>query len=93
MKEVGSFEKVQGQRPLLVLIRLLTFQANAPVRADPVSDDLLFAQIPILADSKCSEYGYLFENDSMICAGIYQVTRVDQGGLSSTGLSVKHLLI
>jgi hypothetical protein len=35
---------------------------------------MMFAQIPILDDSKCSKYGSDFNADKMICAGVYEAT-------------------
>ncbi len=40
------------------------------------SDNLLFAEIPILDDSKCSGYQNLYEEDKMICAGFYEVIKM-----------------
>jgi hypothetical protein len=40
-----------------------------------LSDDLLFAKIPILNNSKCDRVPK-FEEEKMICSGIYEVRDV-----------------
>ena len=40
---------------------------------DDGSNELLFAEIPILDDSKCANYESKYKADMMICAGFYEV--------------------
>ena len=40
---------------------------------DDGSNELLFAEIPILDDTKCANYESKYKADMMICAGFYEV--------------------
>jgi hypothetical protein len=65
------------------------------------SNELMFAHIPILNDTKCSKYGSDFDADKMMCAGIYEVTYIfelllhalTQSNFSFVGLVLDQLTI